>query len=311
MAVITGRPGPDTLTGTAETDLIFGRGGADFISGREGDDAIFAGPGDDTIAGDNIPIPALGGQLGTGPYISVDFGPYPPRFGGTPGNNLIFAGSGDDSVLAGFGADTVLGGAGNDTINGYGAAGVSPSGNAAIINAEGPDFLFGGAGDDLLRGGGGGDLLDGGPDQDTLVGGVDVDTLIGGTGPDVFVFGRNLEPFTSSFALDTGVGPGNRDLILDFHEGQDQLDLAGYRNFFPGTDGQPPPVFRGTDPFEASFALQVRYQVEDGRTVVQFSAPFGTPPPGTPPTVPEAPTGEIELAGEHRLRAEDFILILA
>lgn len=79
MALTTGTPSPDTLTGTAETDLIFGRDGADFVSGRECNDAIFAGSGDDTIAGDNIPVPALGGQLGTGPYISLDFGPYPPR----------------------------------------------------------------------------------------------------------------------------------------------------------------------------------------------------------------------------------------
>ncbi len=168
--------------------------------------------------------------------------------------------------------------------------------------------MFGGRGDDVLRGGGGGDRLDGGSGRDTLIGGTDADKLLGGTGRDAFVFGRGLEPGASSFALDTGVGPGNRDLVLDFHGGQDRLDLAAYRNFFAGADGQPPPVFRGTAPFEASFALQVRYQVEDGRTVVQFSAPFGAPPSGTPPMVPEAPTGEIELLGEHRLRAEDFVL---
>ena len=68
MAVITGAPGPDTLTGTAETDLIFGGGGDDFISGREGRDLIFAGSGNDTIAGDNMPLPG-------GPFTTSDFGP--------------------------------------------------------------------------------------------------------------------------------------------------------------------------------------------------------------------------------------------
>jgi Ca2+-binding RTX toxin-like protein len=303
MALTTGGPGPDTLTGTAETDLIFGRGGADFISGREGDDAIFAGPGGDTVAGDNIPVPGVP----VGPD-DVIFGPYPPRFGQTPGDNLILAGSGDDSVLAGFGADAVLGGAGNDTINGYGAAGVSPVGNAGIINADGPDLLFGGAGDDLLRGGGGGDLLHGGTGQDTLVGGVDVDTLTGGTGHDVFVFGRFLEPFATNFALDTGVGRGNRDLILDFHQGQDRLDLSAYRNITarPGTPEEP--VFLGTDPFEASFSPQVRYFVEGGRTVVQVTSSLGNPPAGVQPRVPEGPSAEIELVGVHHLRADDLIL---
>ncbi len=260
-------------------------------------------PYTDTIAGDIVPIPGVQ----PGPSV-VSFGPYPAAFGGAPGDNLIFAGPGDDSVSAGFGSDTVFGEAGDDTIFGYGAAGVSPSGNAGIIAADGPDLLFGGPGRDLLRGGGGGDLLDGGSGEDTLIGGTGVDTLIGGVGRDAFVFGRGLEPGASSFSPDTGVGPGNRDLVLDFHEGRDRIDLAGYLNIFPGTDGQPPPVFLGTDPFVASFALQVRYEVEDGRTVVQFSAPLGAPDPGTPPTGPEAPTGEIELIGEHYLRADDFIL---
>ena len=309
MAVTTGRPVSDTLTGTAETDLILGFGGADFISGREGDDAIFAGPGDDTVAGDNIPIPAPGGRLGTGPYLSLDFGPYPPRIRGeTPGDNLILAGSGDDSVLAGFGSDVVFGEAGDDTLFGYGAAGVSPVGNAEIIDADGPDFLFGGPGDDQLRGGGGDDLLSGGAGRDTLVGGVGVDTLIGGTGPDVFVFGRGLEPFTSGFALDNGVGPGERDVVLDFRRGEDKLDLSGYGNIFarPGTPSEP--LFLGTDPFEASFAPQVRYRIEDGRTVVQVTAPLGNPPAGVEPRVPVEPSAEIGLVGEHHLEARDFIL---
>jgi Ca2+-binding RTX toxin-like protein len=298
MPLITGTPGREILTGTAATDIIVGRGGADFISGREGDDVIFAGSGDDTIAGDNIPVPP------EGPIV---FGPFPPQFGGTPGNNLIFAGSGNDSVLAGFGADVVFGGAGNDTIDGYGAFGGSPSATAEVIAADGPDRLFGNGGDDLIRGGGGDDLLHGGCGNDTLVGGRGVDTLVGGADHDVFVFGRSLEPPNSTNpATDTGVGPGNRDIVVDFHHGEDVLDLSAYLNF--ASVGQPPPVFLGTDPFEASFALQVRYEIEDGHTVVQFFSPFGSPPSDTQPTVPEAPTGEIELVGVYYLKADDFIL---
>src|SRR5215218_2002368 len=101
MALITGRLRPGPLTCTAGADLIFGRDGADFISGREGSDAIFAGRGDDTVAGDNTPLPG-------GPTRPDDFGPYPPRFGGTPGDNLIFAGPGNDVVRAGFGTDVVF-----------------------------------------------------------------------------------------------------------------------------------------------------------------------------------------------------------
>jgi hypothetical protein len=300
MALVTGGPDPGILKGTVERDIIFGHDGAEFIVGRAGNDIIFAGSGDDTIAGDNAPLPG-------GPITPGDFGSYPPNFGGTPGNNLIFAGAGNDLVRAGFGADTVFGEAGNDTIFGYGAAGVSPSGNAGIIGEDGGDLLFGGPGDDLLRGGGGNDRLDGGTGSDTLIGGVGTDTMFGGAGPDLFVFGRGVEPFTSSFALDTGVGPGNRDLIGDFHEGQDQMDLRGYRNPFPDPGGEPLPVFLGTAPFEASTGLQVRYEIENGHTVVQFATRLGPPPRGLPVPVPEA-TGEIELAGVHHLSASDFIL---
>jgi Ca2+-binding RTX toxin-like protein len=302
MALITGTPRPDTLTGTAGTDLILGRRGADFISGREGDDVVLAGQGDDTIAGDNIPIPAPGGRLGTGPYLSLDFGPFPPEYRGTPGDNLIFAGGGNDSVQAGFGADIVFGGAGDDTILGYGASGVSPSGTAGVIAADGPDRLFGGRGDDLIFGGGGDDLLSGGGGKDRLVGGAGVDTLVGGADEDVFAFGFGQEPFAFSFSLDTGVGPGNRDVIRDFHRGEDKIDLS-----FAGPTGRGgilPPEFLRTDPFEASIALQVRFDVEGDRTIVQFATHTGNP---MSLPAPSGPSGEIELVGIHQLTENDFI----
>jgi Ca2+-binding RTX toxin-like protein len=293
MSLVLGTSHADTLTGTAEANVILGFGGRDFIRGFEGNDVILGGPGNDIIFGDNAPGP------GQGPAPGVQ-GPFPPRFGGSPGNNLILAGDGNDSVTAGFGADTVLGGAGNDTINGYGFSITTPEGDAGLIQADGPDVLFGGAGHDLLRGGGGNDMLDGGFGRDTLIGGAGVDTLIGGPGDDVFVFGFPAGTFTP----DTGVGPGNRDLILDFQERQDHLDLSAYGNPFPGSGGNPAPVFLGTDPFVETAALQVRYQVEDGHTLVQFVAPLGDVPPG----VPSGPTGEIELTGVHYLHASDFIL---
>lgn len=316
MALIIGTPSPDPLRGTAKADLVLGLGGADAIAGGSGDDVIFGGSGNDSINGDNsgragfsLNDSSAGGDT-TGPVVTGDTGPLPSRFGGMPGSNLIFAGSGDDAVIAGFGADTVFGEAGNDTVLGYGTSAVSPSGTAGVIAADGPDWLFGGLGNDLIFGGGGEDLLDGGTGEDRLIGGRGVDTLVGGAGPDIFIFGRMLEPPNSTNpAIDTGVGLGNRDLVLDFHQGEDRLDLSRYENIVFSSDEQVP-VFLGTDPFRATFAPQVRYEVEDGRTVVQIVAPFGNPGPDTSPTVPDGPDAEIELAGEHYLRAEDFILNL-
>jgi len=287
----------EPLTGTEGPDLIVGSDSADLIGGRGGDDTIFARAGDDRIFGDNI------GQPG-GPF---EVGPLPPQFGGTPGNNLIFAGPGNDFITAGFGSDVVLGGAGNDEIRGYGAFADSTTATAEIISADGPDRLFGGRGDDLIYGGGGNDLLAGGKGKDVLIGGVGVDTLIGGVDEDVFAFGFGREPgfgqeFMFRFSLDTGVGPGNRDVILDFHEGEDKIDLSSARP--TGRGGIQPPEFLGTDPFAARFALQVRYDVADDRTIVQFATYIGNPP--FPPT-PSGPSGEIELVGIHHLTGGDFI----
>lgn len=303
MTWIIGRPGPETLTGTAAADFVLDPGGADLVSGREGSDVILAGPGADTVAGDNQPVPGLSAE-------EPGFGPVPAAFGGSPGDNLIFAGSGDDLVVAGFGSDTVLGEAGADTIFGYGRFGGSPTGHTGVIAADGADWLSGGGGDDLVYAGGGDDRVAGGAGADTIAGGVGVDTLAGGSGPDVFVFGRAVEPFTSAPAAsaDSGVGPGKRDVILDFEQGEDRLDLRLYANFLarPGVASEP--VFLGADPFIASTAPQVRYDVEDGRTVVQVFAPLGNPPSDLPPRVPGGPGVEIELIGEYRLGAGDFIL---
>jgi Ca2+-binding RTX toxin-like protein len=295
MPVITGETGADLLSGGQDADLILGRGGGDTLIGREGDDVVQGGAGDDLIGGDNIPRPG-------GPFQPSDFGPFPRARPIGPGDNLLLAGGGGDRVFAGFGADTVFGGAGDDTINGYGVSNVSPVGSGNLIAADGPDRLFGGAGDDLVRGGGGDDLLSGGRGADTLVGGVGIDTFIGGAGADRFVFGRNLEPDGTSYIADTGAGPGQRDVILDFREGLDQLDLSAYRNSFPPPGGQPAPVFLGTAEFGESAALQVRFEVVGCTTLVQFLSPLGDasqPPP---------PLQEIELAGRHWLDAGDVIL---
>ncbi|GGC64479.1 hypothetical protein GCM10011504_48260 [Siccirubricoccus deserti] len=160
----------------------------------------------------------------------------------------------------------------------------------------------------MVYGGGGNDLLVGGKGNDTLTGGVGVDTLIGGADLDVFAFGFSREPgfgqipSAVSFILDTGVGPGERDRLEDFVQGEDKIDLSFARP--TGRTGGLPPEFLGTDSFAASFALQVRYEYQDGQTIVQFATFAGNPPFAPTPT---GPTGEIELAGIHHLVESDFL----
>jgi Ca2+-binding RTX toxin-like protein len=288
----------ESRTGTEGSDVIFGTRSADLIGGLEGDDLILARAGDDRIYGDNIGEPDGDGV-----------GPLPPEFGGTPGNNVILAGRGDDFVVAGFGADVVLGGAGDDEIHGYGVDDEPTDPASALIReADGPDRLLGERGADSIFGGGGDDLLYGGEGNDSLTGDAGVDTLTGDDGNDVFAFrfffqSTSLDDPTSVTALaDTGVGPGNRDLVLDFQQGEDKIDLS--RAVPLGRAGAAPTEFLGTDPFEGILPLQVRYEIEGDRTIVQFVTYAGNPP--TRP-VPEAPTAEIELVGAFQLTADDFI----
>ena len=111
--------------------------------------------------------------------------------------------------------------------------------------------------------------------------------------------------------LDNGVGPGLRDVMLDFHHGQDLIDLSGYRSVFSDAGGRASrlPVFLGTDPFTASFALQIRY--ESWRMAIRWcrsprrsaAQPADLPGDGAG----DGPTAEIELAGIHHLSAADFL----
>ena len=318
MATLVGTPGSDTLSGTDDSDLILGRGGDDRLDGLGGDDALLGqrgsdraigGVGDDTVLGgpgDDVLFGDGGPRQGPAPRRPGD--PPPPGVP-LPGNNEILGGGGDDTIIAGYGSDTVDGGAGDDSIIGGGSgAGPSPSAESFFNSLDGGDELRGGPGNDLLEGGGGADSLFGGAGDDTLWGGDGFgDRLTGGPGDDVFLFRFLRGPFP--VARDTGTGEGNRDVVLDFRQGQDVLDLSGYDNpfFFPPSE-QPDAVFLGTGGFEAYYGLQVRYEVEDGRTVVQFFAPVGTPPADEAIPAPSGPRGEIVLAGEYHLTAADFVL---
>lgn len=293
MSYLPGSRADDTLRGTTDADLILGHQGNDAIFGRAGSDALFGGAGHDFIAGDNY-------FLLSEPFEQWEFGPLQGSTPG-PGNNLILGGAGNDTVLAGYGANTVFGGAGDDSIMGYGAG----RGHDPELMTADPNLLFGGAGDDLIRGGPNDDLLEGGAGRDTLQGSTGVDMLAGGAGRDVFLFGYLGN---AGATRDTAVGPGQRDIIRDFRHGQDVIDLSGYYNHHAPPSGQPAGLFLGTGDFVVSYAMQARYDIEGGNTIIKISAPNGFRNVDDPPEKPTTYYEEIELTGIHHLTAGDFIL---
>lgn len=167
--------------------------------------------------------------------------------------NLLQGGAGNDSLAGGNGADTLDGGTGVDTLNGGSGfdwasyltseAGViahlsnttTRSGDAVgdrylgiegLIGSHHADTLSGSSaangldgadGNDLLMGLSGADALDGGAGDDTLVGGAGADRLTGGSGADVFRF---------TLTVESGKTATSRDLILDFSDIDDLIDLS-------------------------------------------------------------------------------------
>jgi Ca2+-binding RTX toxin-like protein len=104
--------------------------------------------------------------------------------------------------------ENAKGGSNNDIIFGNGAAN-------QLIGNSGNDHLFG-------RGG-----------RDTLIGGADSDTLDGGRGKDILWGGDSgaldgvADTFRFTSVLDSAPGRLQRDVIMNFEDGLDQIDLSG------------------------------------------------------------------------------------
>jgi Ca2+-binding RTX toxin-like protein len=209
--VINMGSGNDRLLGGAKTELVSDGLGADSTSLGGGNDTYFAvgaGPedGNDTVAG----------GTGTDLYdarnfkesvlvnldtVAHDLSPL------VPGAARISAGTAFGSAVSGAvavdrlsGFENASGGLGNDVIYGSGAT----------------NLLRGWEGADTLMGYDSGDRLDGGAGTDTLVGGGQRDDLIGGAGADIFSFVK---------ASDSGTTSTTRDVIRDFENDMDRIDL--------------------------------------------------------------------------------------
>jgi hypothetical protein len=163
-----------------------------------------------------------------------------------------------------------------------------PPAPAALIGTDSPDRL-----------------------QETLAHG---DVFWGGPAADTFAFGieRMFNPHTpSAFAtsqLGTGIGPGARDVVIDFEQGEDVIDLSAALRFARRVivvDEEF--TFIGTDPFsgtpEQPGAPELRYEWREDFTILQMDAGGGSLFIGDG-TV----DAEIALVGNLALESGDFVL---
>lgn len=99
-----------------------------------------------------------------------------------------------------------------------------------IRGTQGSDVLVGHASQERILGFGGNDRIFGGGGNDLIIGGHGVDILNGGLGDDTFAFrsvydSRGDSGFING-VLDPRSGAGKRDIITDFTQGQDKIDLS-------------------------------------------------------------------------------------
>jgi Ca2+-binding RTX toxin-like protein len=305
----------------AGDDSIDGTNGADRIRGWAGRDTIWGEGGNDDIRGDGVGVPYDPDLPDTDPVKFAD---------------SIRAGAGNDSVWGGGGADTLLGEDGNDRLYGQGGGDSIEGGRGAdeIVGAEGEDTCRGGDGNDWIVGGPGrnslygdagndkiygfapaseasrwgwidageGDHIDGGTGNDALIGGNGSDTLTGGAGRDSMSGGGGADIFDFNAASETGNSSATCDVITDFQQGRDKIDLHDIdaSSVLPGNNAF---VWRGTGALTTSAEGVLRYQKYDNTgTANDYTILYGDTDSDT------ASEFQIKLQGLVTLTQADVIL---
>jgi serralysin len=224
--------GNDRLIGGDKAETVMDGNGTDIVALGGGNDLYKAvgadgADGADTVAGGSgadvydaswaykaVYINLDTVEHDVGPFVA---GGYRVAAGLALGSDV--AGPGQPDRMSGF--EDADGGRSDDVI--YGST--APNRLAAL---EGDDWLFGYAGNDRL---------DGGAGTDILVGGSGRDVVIGEIGADLFSFVK---------ASDSGNTAATRDVIGDFQDGLDRIDLR-FIDARPGSPGDDAFQFLGTN----------------------------------------------------------------
>ncbi|WP_193789042.1 PKD domain-containing protein [Zavarzinella formosa] len=137
------------------------------------------------------------------------------------GANRILTEQGNDVVIAGDGKNVIYLGDGNDrlTAGNGGNTVYAGTGNDSVVTGSGRDAISGDTGNDVIRSGGGNDVVHGGTGNDLLVGGDGNDSLYGDDGQDVLIGG---------IGADLLIGGSQDDLLIAgstiFDNDQDSLN---------------------------------------------------------------------------------------
>lgn len=251
---LRGYNGSDVLDGRGGNDTMRGDGGNDYYYVRDSGDRVqeFSGGGTDRVfsylsdytLGDHVEDARIvtsntasltGNELDNFIYVGK-------------GDNVIDATTGNDSVSYLYGATSgvtvslgtnlvqLTGGSGEDQFvsveNLYGS-----NFDDVLSGSDDANILRGHNGNDTLNGGNGNDILIGDLGNDLLFGDLGADLLEGGDGQDTFIFSQGDSPEMTYDGIDTFTALNGLDVISDFNDGEDSIDLSGldFSNAFSGT----------------------------------------------------------------------------
>jgi Ca2+-binding RTX toxin-like protein len=170
--------------------------------------------------------------------------PHADDLTGTDGDDVFFAGAGDDTVSGGGGTDLLFGQADNDLIDG----------------GDGDDMLSGGEGNDEIYSGDGFDRIDGGAGDDVIWAntmrtgfaelGRSPDHVSGGSGNDTIAMaaigGESPVPLIADGGSgDDIINGGNADDVLFGGSGNDRIVGVEGNDFIDGGDGDDELIWTG------------------------------------------------------------------
>lgn len=165
----------------------------------------------------------------------------------------------------------------------------------ALSGSSVDDEINGNAGGDNIKGNAGNDVLFGGTGADTIDGGNNNDIINGGRGKDILTGGAGFDSFDYNEVQDSLPG-GNRDIITDFEQGIDKIDLIGIdADISTGADEDFKLITGalGTNPGE----IRVVQNVASGITIISGSIDADS-----------TAEFQIELTGLFTLTVADFFL---
>jgi hypothetical protein len=330
--------GDDAITiGSGGIEMLHSGNGDDVITVNGSFESILAGYGDDTIIIGNLSwnweslsAPSVNGGAGSDTFILapyadtyaavvidggygdsttdiVDFSSYTNDLTVTLANDTTWQDLGAVKV-AFLGIEGLIGGSGNDLLTG---ASFGSNKNSVLYGGAGNDKLYGDDGDDMLSGGNNNDKLYGGNNNDKLYGGFGKDllkgdtgrdTLQGDAGKDTMFGGSSADTFVFTKTSDSKVKASKADIIKDFTQGQDKIDLH-FIDASTKIGGNNAFTFDGTTSFGTSKQGDIYFkQFNNEGTAKDYTMVY------IDTDSDRGAEMSIKLMGLHTLTASDFIL---